>query len=96
MQASTLIPAQQAQTGDLLFTHVTASDAGHVKLIIAVSGGTAHTVQAPTGDGVEIVRRTAGRRRHRARDSPIDDLVVRAPGGQPYVSKGGSWHANRG
>jgi hypothetical protein len=47
MQASTLLPAQQAQTGDLLFTHVTASDAGHVKLIIAVSGGTAHTVQAP-------------------------------------------------
>ena len=55
MQASTLIPPQQAQTGDLLFTHVTATDAGHVQLIVGVSRALAHTVQAPqTGDVVKL------------------------------------------
>lgn len=55
MQASTIIPPQQAQTGDLLFTHVTATDAGHVEIIIAVSRSIAHSVQAPkTGDVVKL------------------------------------------
>lgn len=55
MQASTIIPAKQAITGDLLFLHVTATDAGHVEIIVSVAGGIAHTVQAPqTGDVVKL------------------------------------------
>lgn len=56
MQASSIIPPpNQAQTGDLLFSHVTPTDAGHVKIVISVSGGFAHTVQAPqTGDVVKL------------------------------------------
>lgn len=55
-QASTAVAPGQETVGDLYFSEISGNDAGHVMMVVSVSGETMTLVEAPhTGDVVKIV-----------------------------------------